>query len=339
MSLLSLHQYDQVQNNSIKKDHCFLCGIKINKFNSSKEHIFSKWLLKRFNLWNKQFVLLNGTSIPYQKLIIPCCRTCNGDLSKIENLINKSLSAGFNQFKKLPEKVIFLWLQKIYYEVLYAEGRLSFDQKNKDIGTIVDNEFIEGHKACHLFLQAARNKVKFHKPYPWSIFIFELQKYDTKEFNFDYRDHPSMVIAIRMGSIGIIACLQDNNTQKDLFNDVFKKIQKIQLHPIQFNELIAKIFYSESLRNRNPKYIIYEGKKYLEIQPLPLFDLSSKPIYDDWANAEYAKFLSFHCRCAYDKVYEETTDRCRTFLYDKENNLRKLDIKNDNLRPVYNGKK
>ena len=83
----------------------------------------------------------------------------------------------------------------------------------------------------------------------------------------------------------------------------------------------------ESLRNRTPKYIMYEGKEYLEVNSLPLGGLSSKPIYDDWIDAEYAKFLSSHCSINYDKAYESSSDKVWTFLHDEKNNLIKLDIK------------
>jgi len=327
MPLLSINEYDQIKNRSIKKDNCFLCGVKLNNFNRSKEHIFAEWLLRRFDLWNNQLILLNRTSVPYREATIPCCIRCNGILGKIENLIRKVSNDGFDKFSKLPEEKIFLWIQKIYYAIFYMEGRFLFDRSDKKSGTIVDNKFIQGYEASHFFLQAARNKVIFHEPYPWSIFIFKLQKYNIEKLNFDYRDHPSMAVAIRMGEIGIIACLQDNGTQKQYFSDSLEGIKKISLHPIQFNELIAMVFYRESLRNRTPKYIMNEGKKYLEINSLPLSDLSSKPIYDDWINAEYAKFLSFHCGINYDKAYESSSDKVWTYLYDEKNNLRKLDIK------------
>jgi len=327
MPPLSIHEYDQIQNRSIKKDHCFLCGVKLNRLNCSKEHIFSEWLLRRFNLWNNQLILLNRTSVSYRQAMISCCKGCNNILlSNIENLIKKASNDGFDKFSKLSEEKIFLWIQKVYYAIFYMEGRFLFDRSDKKGGTIIDDKFIQGYKACHLFLQAARNKVMFHKPYPWSIFIFKLQKYNIEKLNFDYRDHPSMAVAIRIGEVGIIACLQDNNTQKQYFGDIFERIKKISLHPIQFNELIAKVFYRESLRNRTPKYIMYEGKKYLEVNSLPLVGLSSKPIYDDWINAEYAKFLSFHCHIDYDKAYEKSSDKVWTILYNENSNLRELDI-------------
>ena len=211
--------YDPIKNKSLDKNHCFLCGRKLDKNNCTREHVFPRWLLNRFNLWNKKLILLNRTPIQYKDINIPCCIKCNNEyLGNIESLIEKASEEGYEKFSKLPKKKIFLWLQKIFYEILYKELSLLFDRKNKKGGRIIDKETLERYRTCHLFLQGARIQVKFHKPYPWSIFIVKLQEYDQKELNFDFQDNILfLTIAIRMGDIGIIACLQDNNTQEQVF--------------------------------------------------------------------------------------------------------------------------
>ena len=56
---------------------CFLCSAPLRAKNRSDEHVFPKWLLQRFNLWDLKLSLLNGTDISYKQLTIPCCKTCN----------------------------------------------------------------------------------------------------------------------------------------------------------------------------------------------------------------------------------------------------------------------
>jgi hypothetical protein len=228
----------------------------------------------------------------------------------------------------LPKQKIFLWLQKIYYQILYLELRLLFDPAKSNAGTIIDKKTLSEYRMCHLFLQATRIKVKYHKPYPWSVFVLKVQEYDQKELNFDFKDNPFLLtIAVRMGDIGIIACLQDNNAQEYIFGDIFRKIKKIPLHPMQFNELIAQAFYKESLRNRTPKYITLLGKNHLEVVSMPLGGFSSKPIYDNWIQSEYAKYLSFFCRLDYNQVYKPP-NKVWSILYDERQRLKKIDIKN-----------
>jgi hypothetical protein len=320
--------YDPIRNRSFKKDRCFLCGEKLDKTNYTEEHIFPRWLLNRLDLWNKKLVLLNRISRKYKKIKIPCCNKCNNVyLGSVEGLIEKASKIGYKEFVNLPKEKVFLWLQKICYEILYMELSLSFDPKDREGRTIIDEETLERYRMCHIFLQATRIKVKFHKPYPWSIFIVELQKYDQEKLNFDFKDNVLfLTVAIRIGDIGIIACLQDNNTQEQIFGDDFRKIKAFPLHPVQFNELVAQVFYKESLRNRTSKYIIFEGKEHLEINSMPLGGLSSKPIYDDWIQSKYAEWLSIYSGLNFNEIYK-APDKVMSFLYDDKQHFKKIDIK------------
>lgn len=320
--------YDPIKDKSLEKNRCFLCGARLSKSNRTEEHIFPKWLLNRYNLWDDKLTLLNKKYMQYRKIKIPCCRDCNTIyLGKLEETIAEASKKGYREFIKIPKIKIFQWLQKIYYQILYMELRLLFDPAKKAEGTIIDKETIERYRMCHLFLQSIRTKVKFHKPCPWSIFIFQIQEYGKNKLNFDFKDSLFLLtIAVRMGDIGIIGCLQDNNSQERIFKNYFRKIQKIALHPIQFNELIAKVFYKESLCNRTSKYVTSLGKDHLEVISIPLQGLSSKPIYDDWIQAEYAKWISVFCGLDYNQVYHPT-DKTWSILYNEKMELRKLNIK------------
>lgn len=320
--------YDPIKNKSLEKNRCFLCGIKLTKTNRTEEHIFPRWLLNRYDLWNNTLVLLNRKSIQYRKIKIPSCKKCNSvHLGKLEKTIEQASRKGYREFIRVPKVRIFQWLQKIYYQILYMELRLLFNPAKKTEGTIIDKETLKRYRMCHLFLQSIRIKVKFHKPYPWSIFIFKVQEYKENKLNFDFKDNLFfLTIAIRLGDIGIIGCLQDNNAQEMMFKDYFRKIRRITLHPFQFDEIIAKVFYKESLRNRTPKYIYMLGKDQLEVVSMPLGELSSKPIYDDWNQAEYAKFVSVFCGLDHSLVYQPP-DKVWSILYNEKGKLRKLDIK------------
>ncbi len=46
---------------------CFLCGrLLFDDF--SEEHVFPRWLQKRFHLWNRSLQLTNRTRIRYRQL-------------------------------------------------------------------------------------------------------------------------------------------------------------------------------------------------------------------------------------------------------------------------------
>jgi len=320
--------YDPIEDQSLDNNHCFLCGKKLTRTNRTIEHIFPKWLLNRFSLWEQTLTLPNLTTIKYKQIKIPCCKDCNNAfLGAIENRIEKASSKGYKYFNKLPRKIIFLWLLKIYYELRFMDLRLLLDQKDNQQGTIINKEILEEYRMCHLFLQAVRIKVKIHKPCPWSIFIVPVQKYDKKELDFDFRDNSFfLTIAIRMGDIGIIACLQDNNTQYQMFSRYFTKFKKVDLHPLQFSELVARVFYKESLRNRTPSYITFLGDNHLEVITNPLGGFSSQLIYNEWVQSDYAQWLSFFLHLDYDQIYVPP-NKVWSLLFDEKHHIRKIDIK------------
>lgn len=319
--------YNPIDDKSLGKNSCFLCGVKLSKANRTEEHIFPKWLINRYDLWDDKFILLNRKEMQYRKIKIPCCKECNSNhLAKLEKIIGESSRKGYKAFVKIPKIKLFQWLQKIYYQILYMELRLLFDPSKKTNRTIVDKETMKRYRTCHLFLQSIRIKAKFHKPYPFSIFVFNVQQYKNKKLNFDFKDNLFYLnIAVRLGDIGIIGCLQDSNEQEMIYKDYFRKIRKIALHPLQFNEIVALVFYTETLRNRVPKYITMFGKNHMEITSMPLGGFSSRPIYDDWVRSEYAKWVSTYCGLDYGQAYQPP-DRVWSILYNEKGQIRKLDI-------------
>ena len=70
-------QYSPFEKMTFTYDKCFLCGEILTDENSTEEHIYPKWLQNKFDLWDKQLILLNGTGINYRNLKIPCCKRCN----------------------------------------------------------------------------------------------------------------------------------------------------------------------------------------------------------------------------------------------------------------------
>jgi len=288
--------YNPFDTMSFTYDRCFLCGHSLTG-KKGIEHIFPKWLQNRYSLWNQEIHLLNRSTIPYRKLTIPCCHTCNSVyLSSLENTIQLYHEKGFPEFVKLDRIKIFQWIAKIFYGLLFKELSLLTDRSDLNYGTITSPDLLQELRTLHTFLQSIRmpfESVNFH---PWSIFLVETHTYGDKR-DFDYHDEIFILtFSIRLGEIGIIACLEDNGAQEELFSNYFDKFKGIKLHPTQFDELVAKVTYKAALMNRVPKYIMQlpkeEGQKVTVIAS-PLQGLSSKPIFDDWNQRDYAAYLAF----------------------------------------------
>ena len=110
-----------------------------------------------------------------------------------------------------------------------------------------------------------------------------------------------------MGSTGILAALQDGGAQQLGFSSYFAKLQRRQLHPVQFLELTASFFYKASLLNRTPKFMIIDNRDELVVFQLPLAGFSRKPLYDDWKPETYAEILAYYTGMPMTQLYSPPT--------------------------------
>ena len=330
--------YNPFDAMSFTYDRCFLCGHELGK-KKTTEHVFPKWLQQTFNLTNQEIHLLNRTTIQYRKLTIPCCQSCNTIyLALVEETVKKYYQKGFSEFKKIDKLLVFQWIAKIFYGLLFKELSLRIERSDPTQGFITDPEFLSELRTLHTFLQSVRMPFEFSGFYPWSIFIVETRSYGD-ERDFDYHDEIfTLAFSIRMGEIGIIACLEDNGAQEELFSDYFEKFKGIKLDPIQFDELVAKVIYKRHLMNRVPKYITIlhkkEGDKVM-IAAMPLQGLSTSPIFDEWNQRDYATFLAFRWSrygLQFEDIFKEP-DMVFSHLHYEDGTVRILDADGNIIKP------
>jgi len=142
--------YDPSTDRPLTRDHCFLCGVVLTDQNRTDEHVFPRWLQKDFELWDARLNLLNGTSIPYRQLKIPCCSDCNaGHLGALEQEVQLACRQGPGSFCSLDRSRIYQWLLKMFYGVMFQEVFLVLDRKDPDSGSILPREFFEEFNTCH----------------------------------------------------------------------------------------------------------------------------------------------------------------------------------------------
>lgn len=234
-------------------NNCFLCGKEMKKL--TVEHVFPKWLQKKYDLWNERLTLLNNTDIQYKNLKIPCCAGCNNEsLSTLENIIYSSVVSGYEAAKSVDAHNWYLWAGKIFYGVLRKELKLSINRSNPSQGTIVTERIIKQFSNLHLFLQGIRGKYKFFDQKPYTVLICNL--YDLGEGS-DYffgDDLLNFSLSIRMGEIGVIVTFQDDGLIDNSYGKYVSQVNGRKLHPIQFDELYAKVNYQVSLMDYSPYF-------------------------------------------------------------------------------------
>lgn len=281
---------------------CFLCGQLLLEGGSTEEHIFPRWLQKRFDLWNQKLELANRSTIPYKSLTIPCCKECNTkQLKPLEDAVSRALGKGPDAVRALGEKNLFLWLGKIFYGILYKELSLSANRRNSQFIPIISEEKIREYESLLFFLQEARQKIVIKDFCPGSVFVFRTQTHEKLPFQWDFCDNiDTLFIGIRMADVGIIGVLTDGSAQK-LFGEFCKNLASHPLHPLQFRELCAIFSYRSTLLDRKPTYITKMEPPY-EIYQIPIGGASNKDIFSSWDFDEFVEFMKIYTGLPVEKI-------------------------------------
>lgn len=321
--------YKAIISHDFAETTCFLCGAKVVEGHETKEHVFPKWLLHHFGLWDKLMTLINGTLIPYRSLVIPCCKNCNNNhLSAVEDEVQKKFKAGPEAVQTMDRKVLMLWVLKIFYGLLYRELFLPLDRRDPHLGTIVSQDAMEQYQLLHYMLQACRVPMKFDQidsDIPASIFVFKLQEPANPHLRFDYKDNIIYrTLYLRMGKVGILASF-DMGAQTVEGQSYFPKYQNHPLHPIQFKELGANLFLKASKFNRIPKVMFSESPNGINFSVIPIAGLSMKPVFDEATDEELAQLLMFFLGCPEEAVIS-AEGRVATWLRNEDGSLWHMDI-------------
>lgn len=295
--------------NGAAPDQCFLCGKRFPDNELTREHVFPKWLQRKLRLWDRQLTLLNGTLMRYRQLTIPACTTCNGiSLSRIEAKVARALPGGADAVRALGHETLYVWLSKLFFGTLYAEALLPFDKAARQGRAILPNEVLGEFEYLHLMMQAARTTIHFHSGetnYHASILVFPVQQHPERAQRFMYRDDLNYgCIAVRLDTVGLI-CVMDGGAQERFAGEVFPRLFHHNLHPLQFEELTAKVFMKARTFQRTPKYVTSMGAGATHVIQMPLSGISEKPVFGEWDQEMYGRMLADFTHHPFDFVYRD----------------------------------
>lgn len=306
---------------------CFLSGTNLQS-NDESIQVFPVWMMRAFDLEDKPFKMLDESMLTYKKLMLPCSADTALAFEKIERRVEEAMQNGYAAVSLLDELTLFQWVGKILYGVVFSEIQAGIRQavlsgEQMNFSQVLAHKF----RNLHAMLQSALMAMEFELANPFSIQVFPV---DNAPDTFLYRDEiNTLVFSLRMNDFAIIATLQDNGTHAIYHEEVLNKIAKQRLHPIQFEEICARYFYSAYLFNRLPEYTFMETPENIFVEPMPLHDWTLKPIFDNWQAKTYAQVLENFWKPWGYTLFEIIKDpeSPMSFLFDEEGNFReKIDL-------------
>ena len=287
---MALTLYKPFEKLNFSKQFCFLSGTKLQ---SPEEEIpvFPLWLMQEYELENKPFKLLDESMSTYKDMKLPCSNLAfKHALEPLEEEIKQAFISGYDAVIKIPELRLFQWIGKMIYGILFNEIRIGImQQKAKNEEFTLSQSLVHKFSNLHLMLQSLIRPMVFEGNFPWTIKVF---KVDNSQDLFNYRDEiNTLTFSLGMKDFGIIACLQDNGTNRIYHKEILEKIDGQPLHLIQFEEICGRFFYSNFLFNRLPEYTVMPTDEVIYIEGMPLRGMSSKPLFDIWQNKTYGQVL------------------------------------------------
>ncbi|NQD71659.1 hypothetical protein HP439_13095 [Sphingobacterium shayense] len=268
---------------------CFLTG-KTLQTADEQIQVFPIWMMRKFELEDMPFKMLDENIVTYKALKLPCSANAATLYEKLENKIEKAMSEGYTSVKEISELELFQWVAKILYGVVFNEIQAGIRQAALSGEPLnFSQALVHKFRNLHYMLQSIRTPIEFEHKNPFSILVLPIKENDA---NFNYRDEiNTLVFSFRMNDFAIIATLQDNGTNKIYHEKILNRIEGKELHPIQFEEICARYFYSAYLFNRLPEYTYMETQNKIFIEPMPLNDWTLKPIFDNWQVKTYGQVL------------------------------------------------
>lgn len=133
---------------------CFICGARRGEKTFNDEHILPRWLLKKYDLFQKTITLPNETTVRYGTYTVSCCKDCNSLMGReIETPISEVVQGGpdaINDFIASGHLLkVIIWMGLIFLKTHLKDRSLSLNL-DKRLGTERIADGYEWEKLHHV---------------------------------------------------------------------------------------------------------------------------------------------------------------------------------------------
>lgn len=319
--------YNPFEEFKFENNTCFLTGQTVS-FPEESISVFPNWMMRAFDLEEKPLKMLDESVSSYGALKLPCAAAVGRRIDELEDRVETAAKRGYQAMSQLEQLSLFQWVGKILYGVVFNEIQAGIRQAFLAGESLnFSQALVHKFKNLHAMLQSIIVPMEFENKNPFTILVLPV---NNTEETFLYRDEiNTLIFSLRMNDFALIATLQDNGVHEIYHEKVLGQIAGKVLHPIQFEELCARYFYSAYLFNRLPEYTFMEVNENVFVEPMPLNDWTLKPIFDPWQVKTYGQVLENFWKPWGYTLFEiiKNPEKPMTFLTDeKEQFLTHIDL-------------
>lgn len=276
---------------------CILTGKPVPVGPEGRLPLLPNFWIEQFGLTESRVQLNGGDSLGYPDIQIPVHPDVQERLKNIQNGVPDLLTAGWDGLKWIRAEQLYQWMCWLGIGLLHQEMIRAVDARPASMNFLRDPGMVHRFSLIHLSLCAALRKVTYENFDPGSLIIFQSHTYPDPRLNFNLKvSLNTLCLSVRAGEVTIMACLQDNGTQIAFFESYFRKFDGFTLHPIQLDELFARLSYKAYLMNPRFHYGLAwpeegeeDGITYVRLE-IPEED-REKDAFRPWNEQVYASVL------------------------------------------------
>lgn len=241
------YSVDKFIHDICEGDCCFICGASQLNTVFNDEHVWPKWLLKEFNLYDEVIKLGNNTTFTYSRYTTICCETCNSRMGEeIETPVKKILSLSAKEIKAALKEsskrlLIYRWLASIFLKVHLRNRsfRMVLDRRI-DAGRIADNYDWSTLYQLHSVVRSFYTGVYVDSSAVGSLFAVESQDYIKSDL-FDHMEiYHTRSMFVRLKKITLFVGFDDSQRPMEVLHGIRRKID-YPLNRFQVYEIFAEL--------------------------------------------------------------------------------------------------
>jgi hypothetical protein len=286
--MIEANLYDPFKSFDLVGAKCFLTGVPVSKGIDTLS-VFPEWLMQAEDLYDKPFKLLDESYCTYKDLKLGISADANNAILVLQTKAKIAFETG--DANLLSDVEWFQWSGILVYGLVSAEIKNGLkSEEYKEEGFKISPVLINKFRTLHKLLQSIVLNFEWENPKPFSLFVYNLQEEQGID-KFQHRNEiNTLTFSFRYNNLGIIICLLDEEYNKNYHQPLLANITSNTLSLLQFEELAARVYYSNYLFSLLPEFSFTEHKGTVYVTNKDLA-LGARKVFENWEEKTYAQVL------------------------------------------------
>ena len=236
---------------------CFVCGDSRDSKPFNDEHVIPRWLLRRFDLFQKHITLFDGQVRTYGHYKLPCCEACNSRLGeRLETPISRLLAGSYDAILARIDSdavhLLFTWCALLFLKTHLKDRSVPLHpDPRRSEGQLADAYYWPEMHHLHSVARSPISRPTVAPGVVGSMQFFKIADEAVAD-SFDYADLTNeQTVIVQVDDFAMVAVLNDAGAANLAWRDLWPAIGGGPISTLQLREVMARLGAANSdLQNR-----------------------------------------------------------------------------------------